>query len=76
MPSQQGAQSGRRQRLRLLADVGLDSSTKAEAAHLDKASSKPTSLAFLIRTAVPPRHSQIFGGTSGKWNREKQLTKK
>jgi hypothetical protein len=35
---------------------------KAEAARLVKASSKPTSLAFLVETAVPPRRCQIFWG--------------
>jgi hypothetical protein len=45
-----------------LVNVGLDSSNKAEAAHLVKASNEPTSLSFLIGTAVPPRHSQIFWG--------------
>jgi hypothetical protein len=42
--------------------VGLDSSNKAKAACLVKASSKPTSLAFLVGTAVPLRCSQIFWG--------------
>ena len=60
--SQQGAQSGHRQRPRQLIDVGFDSSNKAEAACLVKASSKPTSLAFLVGTAVLPRRSQIFWG--------------
>ncbi len=41
---------------------GLDSSNKAEAARLVKASRKPTSLAFLVGTAVLPRHTQIFWG--------------
>ncbi len=76
-PSQQGAQSGCRQRPHQLVDVGLDSSKKAEAAHLVKASSKPTSLAFLGGTAILSRRSQNFwewagNGTarnnSQKWN--------
>jgi hypothetical protein len=74
-PSQQGAQSGCWQRPRQLVNVGLDSSKKAEAACPVRASSKPTSLAFLGGTAIPPRYSQIFLGTSGKWNRKKQLAK-
>ncbi len=49
--SRQGAQSGHQQRPHQLVDAGLDSSNKAEAAHLVKASSKPTSLAFLEGTA-------------------------
>jgi hypothetical protein len=39
---------------------------KAEAACLVKASSKPTSLAVLVGTAVPPRSSQILGGNEWK----------
>jgi hypothetical protein len=57
-----GVQSGCRQRPRQLVDVGLDSSNKAEAACLVKASSKPPSLAVLVGTAVLPRRSQIFWG--------------
>jgi hypothetical protein len=70
--SQWGAQSGCWQRPRQLDDVELDSSNKAEAACWVKASSKPTSvpmlgmfllrLPFLVRTAVPPKRSHIFGG--------------
>ncbi len=45
-----------------LVNVGLDSSNKAEAACLVKASSKLTSLAFLVGTAVLLRCSQFFGG--------------
>ncbi len=75
VPSQQGAQSDRWQRPRQLVNIGLDSSNKTEAACLIKASSKPTSLAFLVGTAVPPRCAQIFLGTSGKWNCAKELAK-
>jgi hypothetical protein len=61
-PSQQGAQFGCQQRPPQLADVGLDSSNKAEAACLVQASSKPTSLAFLVGIAVSPRRSQnVYG---------------
>jgi hypothetical protein len=45
-----------------LVNVGLDSSNNAKVARLVKASSKPTSLAFLQGTAIPPRHSQNFSG--------------
>ncbi len=73
-PSQQGAQSGPQGRPPQLVNVGLESSNKAEAARLVKASSKPTSLAFLIGTTILPRRSLRFlGGTSGKWNRKNQL---
>jgi hypothetical protein len=58
-----------------LVNDGLASPNKAEAAHLVKASSKPISLAFLVGTAVPPRRLKIFWGTSGKWDRKKQLAK-
>jgi hypothetical protein len=58
VPSQQGAQSGYQQRPHQLVNVGLDSFNKTEAACLIKASSKPTSLAFLVGTAIPPRCSQ------------------
>jgi hypothetical protein len=61
-PSRWGAQSGHRQRQRQLDNVELDNSNKAEAACLVKASSKPTSLAFLVGTAVPLRCSQNFLG--------------
>ncbi len=64
-PSQWGAQSSRWQRPHQLDNVELDSSNKAEAACLVKASSKPASLAFLVGTAVPPRRSQIFW--EGEW---------
>ncbi len=60
--SQQGAQSGRRQRPHQLVDVWLDSSNKAEAAHLVQTSSKSASLAFLVGIAVLPRHSQNYFG--------------
>jgi hypothetical protein len=71
-PSRQGAQSGCQQRPRQLVNIGLDSSNKAEAAHLVKGISKPTSLAFLVGTAVPPRCSQTFGGN--EWEMEPQET--
>ncbi len=71
-PSRQGSQSGCWQRPRQLVNVGLDSSNKAEAAYLFKASSKPTSLAFLVGAAVPPRHSQIFWGD--EWEMEPRET--
>ncbi len=71
-PSLWGAQSGLGQRPRQLDDVELDSSSKAEAARWVRASSKPTAnqhpnarhvsskTAFLVGTAVPPRHLKIF----------------
>ena len=55
-----GSQSGPWQRPGQLDNVELDSSNKAEASCLVKASSKPTSLAFLVGTAVPPRRLKIF----------------
>jgi hypothetical protein len=42
--------------------LGIHSSNKAKAACLAKTSSKPTSLAFLVGTAVLPRCSQNFLG--------------
>ncbi len=70
VPSQWGAQSGRRQRPRQLDNVELDSSNKAEAARQVKASSKPTSvptlgmslprLPFLVGTAVLPIRLNFF----------------
>jgi hypothetical protein len=47
---------------RQLVDDGLASTNKAEATYLVKASSKPTSLAFLVGTAVPPRRLRFFWG--------------
>jgi hypothetical protein len=76
VPSQQGAQSDCQQRPRQLVDVRLDSSNKAEAARLVKASSKPTSFAFLIGTAVPPRRSQIFWGNEREMEPRETTRKK
>jgi hypothetical protein len=53
--------------------VELDSSNKAEAACLIKASSKPTALLFSSERLLRQDVLRFFGGMSGKWDREKQL---